>query len=891
MERRALSGARSGRPTAAPRGLCLYRTRLAALSAARRLPELQEVCGGARPSAVAAAAAAAPSPTPLRRPRRRVLVTRASKASSSSAPADDYDEDEEALEDDDYDEEDGVIDAEAQDVDDDGDAPLDDEDADDDLPDPPQRALPVWELLSRAGHSQASRRLRERYPDLLAFDVADDPARVVPGDVFVCRQTLRDGALWDGHAHAAAAARAGAALIVAERALDTTGEPVEVLGCPQGDDTAAAARATAASSYARPTATTPPPLPNSPIPSNVPVVVVPDADDAAGALASAFYDWPSLRMRVVAVAGSSGKTTAGWLVRAVLEEAGQLTGMIGSVEHAVGDVRLDPRTGHKWEPTEDDPTAGRESSAPFMLPPHRGKYPCPADVSAPGAPGGAVPTTPDPILLQKLLGGMADRGATAAVVETTAEALALGYCDWLQPDVALVTRVDPQEAPEQAEALGGADAYVSLHAEGWLGRVLTDAQAQRAVVNLDDPAAKRLLAAVAATGGGGGGGSGGGSGGSSTTAPTTPVPVITYALDDPSADVWAERVELSLWETRLVVRTPQGRLELIADVVGRGNARHALAAVAVGVALGVPLERIGAGIEAAGPVPGRGEVVDRPERDAPFAIVVDAADTPKRIEAVLKDVREAGARRVFAVFGADGERARRDLRAACGAALHAHADFVVFTNASPKREDPAAVVADLVSGLPEEVTAPYAGWVYPPFQDQGRVPLWFEPFVHAAQRKARRYVMEDRFSAIRAAVGTARAEDAVVILGRGDRDWVEHWGGYGDEGGVGGEDGAVVVGAAAAEQDARRAAAESGDGSATAAALAPGGGRQRGGLVVRGWLDDRAEARSALSRLHYLASVKGLDRSELPWRGEKEASTSAASATGGGVARVVELLK
>jgi hypothetical protein len=67
--------------------------------------------------------------------------------------------------------------------------------------------------------------------------------------------------------------------------------------------------------------------------------------------------------------------------------------------------------------------------------------------------------------------------------------------------------------------------------------------------------------------------------------------------------------------------------------------------------------------------------------------------------------------------------------------------------------------------------------VYAPFQDQGRVPLWFEPWLHSAQRTHKRHVIEDRFSAIRAAIGTARPGDAVAILGRGHLDYVEHWDG------------------------------------------------------------------------------------------------------------------
>jgi hypothetical protein len=38
-----------------------------------------------------------------------------------------------------------------------------------------------------------------------------------------------------------------------------------------------------------------------------------------------------------------------------------------------------------------------------------------------------------------------------------------------------------------------------------------------------------------------------------------------------------------------------------------------------------------------------------------FAVVVDAADTPARLGAVLTALREAGAVRLFTVFGCDGQ--------------------------------------------------------------------------------------------------------------------------------------------------------------------------------------------------------------------------------------------
>lgn len=50
-------------------------------------------------------------------------------------------------------------------------------------------------------------------------------------------------------------------------------------------------------------------------------------------------DAPSRDLRVVGVTGSSGKTTVSWLVRGLLEEMQQLTGMVGNIEYALAEDR------------------------------------------------------------------------------------------------------------------------------------------------------------------------------------------------------------------------------------------------------------------------------------------------------------------------------------------------------------------------------------------------------------------------------------------------------------------------------------------------------------------------------------------------------------------------
>lgn len=75
-----------------------------------------------------------------------------------------------------------------------------------------------------------------------------------------------------------------------------------------------------------------------------------------------------------------------------------------------------------------------------------------------------------------------------------------------------------------------------------------------------------------------------------------------------------------------------------------------------------------------------------------------------------------------------------------GAVAHAKSDYVIVTNENPRLEDPARVVADIVAGFPDDMINRYSAYAYFPFQDQGRTPLWFEPYLQKAQRDNKRCV-------------------------------------------------------------------------------------------------------------------------------------------------------
>lgn len=62
------------------------------------------------------------------------------------------------------------------------------------------------------------------------------------------------------------------------------------------------------------------------------------------------------------------------------------------------------------------------------------------------------------------------------------------------------------------------------------------------------------------------------------------------------------------------------------------------------------------------------------------------------------------------------------------------------THHHPTRKS--AAPQDIVAGLPDDLVNRYSAYAYFPFQDQGRTPLWFEPYLQKAQRDNKRWGWE-----------------------------------------------------------------------------------------------------------------------------------------------------
>ncbi|CAK9141897.1 unnamed protein product [Ilex paraguariensis] len=275
-------------------------------------------------------------------------------------------------------------------------------------------------------------------------------------------------------------------------------------------------------------------------------------------------------------------------------------------------------------------------------------------------------TTADAVLVQKLMAKMVHNGTEALVMEASSHGLALGRCDEVDFDIAVFTNLTKDHTDFHGTEEEYRDAKARLFAR------MVDPQRHRKIVNIDDPSAAFFISQG-----------------------NLDVPIVTYAMENKNADVHPLKFELSLFETQVLVNTPKGILEISSGLLGRHNIYNILTAVAVGIAVGAPLEDIVRGIEEVDAVPGRCELIDEEQA---FAVIVDHAHTPDALSRLLDNVRELNPRRIITVFGCvgEGDRGKRPMMTKVATDK---SDVTILTSDNPKNEDPLDILDDMLAGV------------------------------------------------------------------------------------------------------------------------------------------------------------------------------------------------
>ncbi len=311
-------------------------------------------------------------------------------------------------------------------------------------------------------------------------------------------------------------------------------------------------------------------------------------------------------------------------------------------------------------------------------------------------------TTPESADIQRLLARALDAGCRSAVMEVSSHAIELHRADGLELAAAVFTNLtrDHLDYHKTMESYFEAKKRLFDGSLGCAPRV--------SVINIDDEYGRRLVGEIEGE-------------------------KITYGLSE-QADVRTSEFNQTARGLVFTATTPAGRIEIVAQLVGRPHVYNTLAAVAAGLALGFGLEAIARGIADCAGVAGRFEQV-RVDTDPGFLVVVDYAHTDDALSNVLQTAREvAGAGRVITVFGCGGDRDKTK-RAPMGEIAATLSDVAIVTSDNPRTEDPEAIIRDIEAGL----------------KKTGR------DYIH----------LTDRREAIFRAIQEARRGDIVVIAGKG----------------------------------------------------------------------------------------------------------------------------
>ena len=214
-------------------------------------------------------------------------------------------------------------------------------------------------------------------------------------------------------------------------------------------------------------------------------------------------------------------------------------------------------------------------------------------------------------------------------------------------------------------------------------------------------------------------------------------PVLTYSENSARADLCARNLRLFPGHVEFEALTLGHLARIHLPIPGGFTVYNALAALAAGLALGLPLEDMARVMPSVHGVKGRVEVVPVPRA---FTVLIDYAHTPNALENILLTAREFTAGRLICLFGCGGDRDRTK-RPLMGAAVEELADLAVVTSDNPRTEAPMAIIRDILAGM-----------------TGGGAEVRVEP---------------DRRAAIAWALDQGRPGDVIVLAGKGHETYQE----------------------------------------------------------------------------------------------------------------------
>lgn len=350
------------------------------------------------------------------------------------------------------------------------------------------------------------------------------------------------------------------------------------------------------------------------IDSPVMQILVKNTRVAMSKFACVFYGLNNTKLKLIGVTGTNGKTTTTFLVKNYLSSLGESVGLIGTEGIYFNNLLL------------------------------------PSNM-----------TTPDPIMLFKILHEMELSGIKYVVMEVSAHALALSKLEGLQFEVGAITNIT-QDHLDFFKSMGN---YSRAKAQ-----LFTSKFVKKAVINIDDDYTSNIF----------------------KKADIDKMSVSSY-LD---AELSLTYSEFNEKNTIATINYGEKNINIKSNLLGRYNLQNIMTAVGILIEVGYSIydiEKVVNNNQII--VPGRFNLLDTP---TDFSVVIDFAHTPDGLIKVLKTSKEFTRNRVICVFGCGGNRDTTKRRI-MGEVAEKYADYTIVTSDNPRDENPLLIINDITEKM------------------------------------------------------------------------------------------------------------------------------------------------------------------------------------------------
>ncbi|WP_273756326.1 UDP-N-acetylmuramoyl-L-alanyl-D-glutamate--2,6-diaminopimelate ligase [Bartonella sp. MM73XJBT] len=353
---------------------------------------------------------------------------------------------------------------------------------------------------------------------------------------------------------------------------------------------------------------------------SVPLLRVGNVRHSLAIAAARFYG--SQPETVVAVTGTSGKTSVVSFIRQIWTHVGLCAASIGTVG---------------------------------VISPHRNDY-------------GSL-TTPDPVILQRLLSEIAHEGVTHAALEASSHGIDQNRLDGVHLTAGAFTNLGRDHMDYHAcvedYLCAKMRLFDTLLPEDAPALIFADDIYSQKVIDTVKKARRRVL-----------------------------------TVGRKGQFITINRVEHQRSKQCVECRVENDIYTFDLPLAGDFQVTNALMAVGLAIATGVSPDKVFRSLESLQGAPGRLELVGKTENNAP--VYIDYAHKPEALEQVLLSVRPFTQGRLILVFGCGGDR-DQGKRPLMGKIAENKADIVIVTDDNPRTEIPKKIRQDILQAAPKAI--------------------------------------------------------------------------------------------------------------------------------------------------------------------------------------------